>query len=556
MALTNDPNWWRTATVYQVYPRSFADSDGDGLGDLNGITSRIDYLQALGVDAVWLSPFYPSALADGGYDVDDYRAVDPRLGTLEDFDRLVAALHGAGMRVIVDIVPNHAGSGHVWFQEALAAPKGSPARDRFIFMDGLPANSMDNAVRPPSDWANAFGGSVWEPVGDGQFYLHLFAKEQPDFNWSNREVRDEFLKTLRFWSDRGVDAFRVDVAMALAKDLTAQPLPSTAELDAQGSGPHHPFTDRDEVHEIFSEWRELFNSYDPPRAAVGEVWVDDPARRALYARPSELGQAFNFDLLQADWSAEAFRQVVASNLALAAASGSSSTWVFSNHDVVRAASRLALPGAGGGNANNLRDAAWLRSGGTEPVIDRAVGLARARAAALFMLALPGSAYLYQGEELGLPEVLEIPPDQRQDPAFHRTGGQLVGRDGSRVPLPWEPTGPSFGFGAGPAHLPQPSWFADFAASAQAGVAGSTLEFYRSALRLREALRADESLTWCADLDSPDALGFARGNGWRCYINFGTRALQLPAGQVLVSSAPAPGPDLGSLEPDTAVWLDA
>ncbi|MDR2253547.1 MAG: glycoside hydrolase family 13 protein [Bifidobacteriaceae bacterium] len=551
MTLSDDKNWWRTAAVYQIYPRSFADANGDGIGDLNGITSRVDYLAQLGVDAVWLSPFYPSALADGGYDVDDHRDVDPRLGTLADFDRLVAALHGAGIRVIVDIVPNHTGSGHKWFREALASPRGSAARDRYVFLDGL----GDDADQPPSDWGAAFGGNVWEPVGDGQFYLHLFAREQPDLNWANREVRDDFLKTLRFWADRGVDGFRVDVAMALAKDLTARPLPSAAELERIGPGPDHPYTDRDEVHEIFREWRAVLDSYDPPRPAVGEVWVDDPARRVLYALSSELGQAFNFDLLRADWSAEAFRAVVARNLQLAAAAGSSSTWVFSNHDVVRAASRLALPAAGGGDASYARDDAWLQSGGLTPAIDPAEGLARARAAALFMLALPGSAYLYQGEELGLPEVVEIPPAARQDPTFHRTGGATIGRDGARVPLPWSEEGPSFGFGSGPAHLPQPDYFQTYAASRQDGVAGSTLELYRAALRLREALRADESLAWVDDADLPgDVLAFSRGNGWRCYSNFGAAPAVLPPGRVLICSDPAGVGAKRELPGNATAWL--
>jgi alpha-glucosidase len=338
--------------------------------------------------------------------------------------------------------------------------------------------------------------------------------------------------------------------MALAKDLSASPLPSQADVDRAGSGPDHPFTDRDEVHDIFREWRRTLDSYDPPRSAVGEVWVEDPARRAAYASPSELGQAFNFDLLRADWSAAEFRRVVQDNLALAAASGSTSTWVFSNHDVVRAASRLALPPAGDGTAALARDEAWLASGGSSPPVDASLGLARARAAALFMLALPGSAYLYQGEELGLPEVLEIPSDRRQDPIFHRTGGALAGRDGARVPPPWTLDKPSFGFGLAPAHLPQPAWFGAFAASVQAGVPGSTLELYRRALRLRQSLRADESLTWI-ETGSPDVLAFARGNGWTCHLNFGSTPAPMPPGRVLVSSAAPGGADdtAGREKPD-------
>ena len=336
-------DWWRQAVVYQVYPRSFADSGGDGLGDLRGIISRVPYLASLGIDAVWLSPFYPSALADGGYDVDDYRNVDPQLGTLADFDELTALLHARGIKVIVDIVPNHTSSRHAWFREALAAPMGSPARNRYIFRDGLGPDGS----QPPSDWVSVFGGPAWARVPDGQWYLHLFAAEQPDLNWDNREVRDDFLKTLRFWSDRGVDGFRVDVAHGLAKNL-AEPL---ERLDGQASlvsllDGTHPLWDRDEVHGIYAEWRQVFNEYDPPRAGVAEAWVP-PSRRARYASPHGLGQAFNFDLLEANWNAGELLRVITDNLAAAQQYGTSTTWVLSNHDVVRHASRYGLQARSG-----------------------------------------------------------------------------------------------------------------------------------------------------------------------------------------------------------------
>ncbi|MDR1236975.1 MAG: glycoside hydrolase family 13 protein, partial [Propionibacteriaceae bacterium] len=482
--------WWRDAVVYQIYPRSFADSNGDGIGDLAGITSRIGYLRELGVDAVWLSPFYPSALADGGYDVDDYRAVDPRIGTLADFDQMVTALHGAGIKVIVDIVPNHSSNRHEWFRAALASRKGSAERDRYIFRDGLGPDQS----QPPSDWRATFGGSAWEPVGDGQFYFHLFTPEQPDWNWANPEVRADFRKTLRFWADRGVDGFRVDVAFGLAKDFSADPLPSAAELAAIPAGPNHPYYDRDEVDEIYAEWREIFNSYHPPKAAVAEVWVEIPERRARYATSASLGQAFNFDLLRADFRADDFKRIVSENLESAAKSGSSSTWVLSNHDVVRHASRYGLPltdpsapYSGGGQGPTWdRDRRWLLTGGQQPVEDRALGLRRAKAATLFLLGLPGSCYLYQGEELGLPEVVDLAASDRQDPTFFRSPGFDIGRDGCRVPIPWQASGSSFGFGADGAHLPQPAWFADYAVSVQDGHPGSTLEFYRQALATREA----------------------------------------------------------------------
>ena len=531
--------------MYQVYPRSFADSDGDGLGDLQGVTGKAEYLAGLGIDALWLSPFYPSALADGGYDVDDYRDVDPRLGTLTDFDDMTHALHRAGIKVIVDIVPNHSSNRHAWFREALAAPRGSAARDRYIFRDGTGPDGSE----PPSDWQSVFGGSAWEQVPDGQWYLHLFAPEQPDFNWDNREVRDEFLKTLRFWSDRGVDGFRIDVAHALAKDLT-EPLPATADLAAEGEGTdgRHPFWDRDEVQDIYAEWRDLFNEYDPPRTAVAEAWVHS-TRRGRYASADGLGQAFNFDLLRADFDAARFRSVITANLDLAAATGASSTWVLSNHDVARHATRYGLPHAPAGSTKGQDGKAWVLGGGAEQELDRALGLRRARAATLLMLALPGSSYIYQGEELGLHEVAGIPDEHRQDPTFFRNTGVDKGRDGCRVPLPWCPDTPSFGFSTAPAHLPQPEWFAAAAVSVQEGPPASTLNFYRRALELRRKQLAGESLAW---VDSADTvLHFRRTGGWQSITNFGSDSVPLPDGELLHSSAPLSD---GLLPPDTTAWL--
>ncbi|MDR3070323.1 MAG: glycoside hydrolase family 13 protein [Propionibacteriaceae bacterium] len=540
--LTTGADWWRNAVVYQIYPRSFADSNGDGIGDLVGIAEKVPYLKDLGVDAVWLSPFYPSALADGGYDVDDYRNVDPKIGTLAEFDAMVAAFHDTGIKVIVDIVPNHSSDRHEWFQAALASPKGSPERDRYIFRDG----AGPNQGQPPSDWKATFGGPAWEPVGDGQFYFHLFAPEQPDWNWDNREVRDYFLQTLRFWADRGVDGFRVDVAHGLAKDFSADPLPTAAELREIEGGPNHPYYDRDEVDDIYAEWREVFNSYDPPRSAVAEVWVDVPERRARYATQASLGQAFNFDLLRANFRAPDFKKIVAKNLESAGETNSSSTWVLSNHDVVRHVSRYSLPLTApdspfiGEGPTWDRDRAWLISGGTEPIADRELGHRRAKAATGFILALPGSAYIYQGEELGLPEVVEIPDADRQDPAFYRSAGYEVGRDGCRVPIPWTPDDPWFGFSgsasqqafASKPHLPQPEWFADYAVSAAESDPDSTLAFYRKAIALRKALAkaSPQILEW---LDSPaDTLHFSRGP-WHCFTNFGEVGVPLPSGGALL-----------------------
>ena len=542
---SKDPNWWRQAVIYQVYPRSFADADGDGLGDLRGITERLTHLSSLGVDALWLSPFYPSELADGGYDVADYRDVDPRLGTLDDFGAMVAEAHRLGLKVIVDLVPNHSSHRHAWFQEALAAGPGSAARARYVFRDGRGAHGE----LPPTDWQSVFGGSAWTRVPDGQWYLHLFTPEQPDFDWDNEEVRADFRTTLRFWSDRGVDGFRVDVAHALAKDLAA-PLrdlgaPALSGEDAlDGFAPGtHPFFDRDEVHEIYRDWRTVLDSYRPPRMAVAEAWVPSAERRALYARPEELGQAFNFAYLQTPWDADALRQVITDSLAGARAAGASATWVLSNHDVVRHTSRLMLPPGTDENA-------WLLSAGHAPEVDTAQGLRRARAATLLMLALPGSSYVYQGEELGLPEVADLPVEVLQDPVWEQTGRVRKGRDGCRVPLPWTRTGPSYGFGAGGAWLPQPESFAAYAVEAQEGVEGSTLELYRTALRLRRKLLQGEALTWAAD-GPPGVLDFARHDGWRCVTNLSDTAVTLPEGEVLVASGPL---EDGLLGPDTTVWL--
>ncbi|GAA4829066.1 glycoside hydrolase family 13 protein [Luteimicrobium xylanilyticum] len=537
----DERDWWRHAVVYQVYPRSFADSDGDGIGDLRGITSRVPYLAALGVDAVWLSPFYPSALADGGYDVDDPRAVDPRLGTLDDFDELVAALTDAGIRAVVDIVPNHTSDRHAWFREALDGGPGHPARARYHFRDG---RGPDGDL-PPADWRSGFGGLMWTRVPDGQWYLHVHAAEQPDLDWDHPEVRADFERTLRFWADRGVAGFRIDVAHLLAKALP-EDLPGEAELERLAPG-EHPFVDRDEVHEIYTGWRKVFDEYDPPRTAVAEAWVE-PHRRTRYADPAGLGQAFNFDLLRADWDAAEFRAVIERNLALARLTDASSTWVLSNHDVVRHATRYGLPQGTSERPQDGRD--WLLSRGTTPSLDRARGLRRARAATLLLLALPGSTYLYQGEELGLHEVPDLPDEVRQDPTFRRTAGTDPGRDGCRVPLPWRTSGPSLGFGPGTAHLPQPAWFAQSSVEVEQQDPASTLSLYRSALAARRSFPASDEVVW--HVAGPGVLHLERA-GLHCVTAF-DRAAWLPAGRVVLASEDLQG--ARTLPPDTTAWIDA
>lgn len=557
---TPTPEWWRQAVVYQIYPRSFADASGEGLGDIAGITSRADYLNALGIDAVWLSPFYPSELADGGYDVADYRNVDPKLGTLDDFDDMVAALHGHDIKIIVDIVPNHTSDQHEWFQAALKAGRGSKEHERYIFREGKGSDGSE----PPTDWEGAFGGPAWERVEDGQWYLHNFAVEQPDLNWDNREVRDDFLKTLRFWSDRGVDGFRIDVAHMLTKDLS-EPLPSKAELDAMPIDGNHPMIDRDDVMEVYREWRQVFNSYDPPRTAVAEAHTIS-SRVPRYASPETLGQSFNFDLLRAAFDAAEFEEIVTHNLAQAAESGSSTTWVLSNHDEVRHATRYGLPLPEGYEDYSYEGmpkgvpsvaAAWLYSGGKDPVNDEELGLRRARAATMFLLGLPGSTYFYQGEELGLQEVVDIPADKRQDPTFFDTDGLRLGRDGCRVPIPWEATpaeGDSFGFGTNGAHLPQPAWFKDYAVDVEDADPASTLNLYREALRKRRELEeGSERLAWVRT-DRDDVLQFQRPNGWNVVTNFGDEPFALPDGtEVLAASEPVDGLVVPGA---TTVWFKA
>ena len=560
MALSLDKNWWRQAVIYQIYPRSFKDSNGDGIGDLKGITSKIDYLSSLNIDAVWLSPFYPSALADGGYDVDDYRDVDPKLGSLADFDEMLNQLHEVGIRVFVDIVPNHSSNRHEWFREAIAAEPGSAARNRYIFRDGKGANGE----LPPTNWPSHFAPSAWthESAMGGkynQWYCHLFAPEQPDFNWDNREIEDDFLKTLKFWADRGVDGFRIDVAHALKKDLS-EPLKDQArypDLVNRKVGENILF-DRDEVHEIYKEWRQLFNQYDPPRVAVAEAYV--PADRlALYASAEELGQAFNFELLNANFNAHEFKTVIDRGLTQAKALGSSSTWCLNNHDQMRPATKYGL-------LPTVDQIRWKNSAGKTSPLDENLGVRSAIAASMLIMALPGCTYIYQGEELGLHEVLGIPEDQIQDPQYLRNHKVDVGRDGCRVPLPWSSTGSSFGFGDAGSHLPQPEWFAKNSVELESADAQSPLSTFRKALELRKGLVAAEEMQWHETGDA-SVLHFSRPNGWHCITNFGRGHFDLTGkGEILHSSAPLAQAGIylihgvesrgNDLPPATTVWLRA
>ncbi|GAA4677517.1 glycoside hydrolase family 13 protein [Frondihabitans cladoniiphilus] len=541
-------DWWRTAVIYQVYPRSFADSDGDGIGDLPGITSRLQSLADLGVDAVWLSPFYTSPQNDAGYDVADYCDVDPLFGTLADFDALRARATELGLRLIVDLVPNHSSTQHRWFQAALAAGPGSVERSHYLFRDG---QGVDGEL-PPNNWPSVFGGEAWTRVTEadgtpGQWYLHLFDSSQPDFDWSDPWVREQFLDVLRFWLDRGVDGFRVDVAHGLIKKPGLPDYTPPADGNSMGGGLGEaetpPYWAQDGVHEIYRSWHEVLLSYPGERILVAEAWVEPLSKLAHWVRPDEMQQAFNFSYLESGWTATSIRRVIDASIEVFSSVGAPSTWVLSNHDVVRHASRLAL------TAENPQGAGI---GPKSPGLpDRAVGLARARAASALMLALPGSAYLYQGEELGLPEAIDLPDSARQDPTWFRTNGERYGRDGCRVPLPWESASPAFGFNTtGESWLPQPSDWTSYARDVQIGVPGSTLELYRLALAIRAEYRLGAGeIEWLTGY-GPDVVAFRNGEV-TVIANTGSVPVELPIADELLATVPLDGP---ALPGDATVWL--
>ena len=553
----DEPAWWRTCVVYQVYPRSYADADGDGTGDLPGITSKLEYIRDLGVDALWMSPFYPSPMADGGYDVADYRDIEPIFGTLADADELIARAHDLGLRVIIDLVPNHTSDQHEWFKAALAAGPGSPERERYVFRQGR----GENGSEPPNNWRSNFHGPAWTQVEPGWWYLNLFDSAQPDLNWEHPEVRAEFESILRFWCDRGIDGFRVDVAHGLVK---ATGLPDW-EDDGDDDGPtgRMPMWDQDGVHEIYREWRRVLDEYNPggdpdrDRILVAEAWVEPPARAALYVRPDEMNHGFGFSYLTTPWDASQLAEAITEAITATSAVGGVTTWVMSNHDVIRHASRLGI-------TPQLRHYSGI--GPDDPQPDNVVGLRRARAATTIMLALPGAAYLYQGEELGLPEATLLPDEVRQDPTWHRSGGTDRGRDGCRVPVPWISDAPAFGFNTtGKTWLPQPREFGELAPDRQLGDPDSTLELYRTLLRLRHELRLAEGELTPLEILPPvgegsdaDAAGqvmafsSATPTGEIALVlNTGSENVVLPAGELIVTSAPLAE---GLLPGDAAAWV--
>ncbi len=535
---STDSNWWRSSVTYQIYIRSFADTNGDGIGDVNGIRSHLAYIAELGVDALWINPWYPSPQADAGYDVADYRDIEPAFGSLDEGRALITEAHAAGLRVLLDIVPNHTSDEHRWFREALDSPPGSPERARYHFRPGR----GDHGELPPNDWTSAFDGPAWTRIDrpDGQWYLHLFDSRQPDLNWDNPEVRAEFVDILRFWFDAGADGFRIDVAHALLK---ADGLPDLGEQFKANLGgppqPGHPHWDQMGVPDIYREWRELGDSYDPPRVFVAEAWVSSVARLAEYLRPGRLHTAFDFHTTRCRWDAAELRGAISTSLAAHQAIGAPVTWVLSNHDINRHVTRYG------------RDAsAHPLHGRPDDPVDLPLGTRRARAAILLELALPGAVYLYQGEELGLPEVDDIPEELLADPTWKRSGRTRRGRDGCRVPMPWTRSGPSLGFGESAPWLPQPSDWTALSVEAEEANRTSMLWLYRDALRMRRGLvelHGDEH-AWI-DLGD-DVIAFTRGNRFACVVNFGASPVQLPNGEVLLSSVPMDR----MLPTDAAAWV--
>lgn len=557
-----DIDWWKDAVIYQIYPRSFFDHSGDGMGDLQGIIDKLDYLSSLGVDALWISPFYPSPAFDGGYDVSEYCDIDPVFGTMADFDQLLEESHSRGLKVIIDLVPNHTSWSHAWFKEALGDSPGSRARSRYVFR---------YSQNPPNNWGSMFGGSAWSRVQEltgkaedrDWWYLHLFSSQQPDLNWGNPDVQEFFLDILRFWLDKGVDGFRVDVAHGLIKNPAFPDdklgLERWEYADANGPYSNQPYYDQDRVHEIYRSWRHLCNRYNPPRMMVGEVWVRPRERASAYARPDEMHQVFNFDFLHCPFDYRLLRQIITESLRVDGAVGAPSTWVLANHDQLRARTRLGYP-AGAMLERGI--------GAGDPQPDWEIGLLRARAALLLMLALPGSAYIFQGEELGLPDFTMMDDAARRDPTWERTNHQVRGRDSSRVPLPWSTGRPNYGFSDAKPWLPQPSDWDDLTVENQEKDADSTLCLYRESLRLRKEWQLGSgSLTW--DNAPTRVLAFHNGQ-LHCWVNTSILPVNLPPGsQVILSSTGHPeSPDAvncsvgdsatsGSspvLEPNVTMWF--
>lgn len=550
LPVREERSWWRDAVTYQIYIRSYADSNGDGIGDINGIRSRLPYIKDLGVDCIWINPWFQSPQKDHGYDVADYMDVNTEYGTMDDAKALIKEAHALGLRVILDLVPNHSSDLHEWFQAALKSEPGSKERDRYIFRDGKGANGE----LPPNNWEAVFGGPAWERVIEkdgkpGQWYLHLFAVEQPDFNWENQEVWEYFRQVFRFWLDLEFDGFRIDVAHGMWKEK-GMPDVDFAEVELLDRH-YRPYWDQEEVHEIHRDWRKITNTYKHDPMLVSEAWAPNDQRTAMYVRPDELHQSFNFSFLTAKWEAQSLKQIIDKSMTEVVKVGAPPSWVWENHDVVRKTDRLEL-----GLQNKGKG---LEKYGDPKKLNKERALLRARAATLLELALPGGSYIYQGEELGLFEVRDIPEDRLEDPIWKMSGHTDRGRDGCRVPLPWtKDASGAHGFSSNKnltvdqAWLPQSAGWGERAVDTQQGVAGSFFEMVKQALAIRkkEAGLGDGEMNWIDVTD--DVIAFQRPGKFACYVNFGPAEVVIPYGaEVLVSSAPLKGEHIPA---DTAVWL--
>ncbi len=501
-----DRLWWRDGVIYQIYPRSFMDSNHDGVGDLEGIRQRLNHLAWLGIDGIWLSPCYPSPMADFGYDVSDYCDIDPAFGTLTDFDRLLADAHDKDIRIILDLVPNHSSDRHPWFQAARSS-RTNGQRDWYVWRDPKPDGS------PPNNWKSVFGGPAWEfDQTTGQYYLHTFLKEQPDLNWRNPQVVAAMHNVMRFWLDRGVDGFRIDVIHAIAKDPELRDNPEANGIQERVHSENHP-----DVHDMLRGLRHLVNGYQE-RMLVGEVYLMDPAKVArYYGHGDELHLAFNFSFMHASWDAAAFRHQVERFAALVGERG----WpdhVLSSHDAPRHASRYDHP---------------------------TLGDARARLAALMLLTLRGTPFLYYGEEIGMRNV-DIPVDAMRDP-LARTLHPGMCRDGERTPMRWEP-GPGAGFTSGSPWLPLGSDTDSRTVSRQAQDPTSLLCLYRDAIALR---RQHPSLHG-GDFTSLDAPGQVFAFERRLGSSVALVALNF--GDTAVNPRLRAGPVAGGLRTDPATPL--
>jgi len=467
--------WWQTGVVYQIYPRSYQDSNGDGVGDLPGITARLDHLASLGVDAIWVSPFYPSPMKDFGYDVSDYTGVDPLFGTLADFDRLLAAAHERALAVIIDWVPNHTSDQHAWFL-ASSSSRENPRRDWYVWRDAKPDGSL------PNNWLSAFGGPAWTwDPRTRQYYLHTFLKEQPDLNWRNPEARRAMLSTLEFWLERGVDGFRIDVAHAVMKDPELRDNPPAPagrrdfhkDMGEYGTQLHIYDRGHADTHLVYRDVRRLLERYSGTRArvSVGEIHLFDLAELVAYygAELDELHMPFNFTLLNVPWSAEAVRSTV-DEMEAALPEGAWPNWVLGNHDESRVASRI--------------------------------GAAAARSAMLLLLTLRGTPTLYYGDELGMEDV-QVPPELVQDPWGKNVPGLGLGRDPERTPMLWDGSA-NAGFtrkGVKP-WLPLSRYAASMSVEAQAARPDSMLNLTRSLLALRRAHPALQRGSYRPVADTP------------------------------------------------------